>query len=94
MDTPQMHGFLFYRVPPGERTPAAAGRAREALEEASSVPGIAGLYTYSLVGFRGDAELGCWVAASDPDAFQASAGALARSGLELTWSLWGFVRPS
>jgi len=94
MDTPQMHGFLFYRVPPGERTPAGAGRAREALEEASSVPGIAGLYTYSLVGFRGDAELGCWVAASDPDAFQASAGALARSGLELTWSLWGFVRPS
>ena len=94
MSTPEVHGFLFFRVPPGGRTRAGADRARAAIEEAERTPGLAGLSTYSLVGFRADAELGCWVTAPDPTAFQRAASALMQSGLELTWSLWGFVRPS
>ena len=94
METPELHGFLYFRVPPGARTRAGADRARQAIEEAERTPALVALYTYSLVGLRPDAELGCWIAAGDPGVFQQAAGALAQSGLELTWSLWGFVRPS
>jgi chlorite dismutase len=94
MDGPRMHGFLFLRVPAGRRTSHEAGRVREALESAASTPGVAGLYTYSLVGLRGDADLGAWIAAAEPDAYQEAARRLLQTDLELTWSLWGFVRSS
>jgi len=73
VETPQVHGFLFLRVPPGRRTSREADRLREAIQVAQKTPGVAGLYTYSLVGFRPDADLGFWVAACEPDAFQAAA---------------------
>jgi len=94
VDSVQLHGFLFLRVPAGQRTPHEAGRVREALEAAARTPGVTGLYTYCMVGLRGDADLGCWIAAEQPDAYQAAARVLLQTNLELTWSLWGFVRPS
>jgi len=94
VETPQVHGFLFLRVPPGRRTSREADRLREAIQVAQKTPGVAGLYTYSLVGFRPDADLGFWVAACEPDAFQAAARTLLTTDLDQAWSLWGFVRPS
>lgn len=90
----QVHGFLFFRVPPGGRTAAAGEAVSAAAGGAERSEGVAGVYAYNLQGLRGDADLAFWVAASGPEAFQRAAAALARTDLELTWSLWGFVRPS
>lgn len=93
-DVPHVHGFLFFRVPSDQRTPAAAQAVSAAANAAARSDGIAGLYVYTLQGLRGDADLGFWLAAADPEAFQRAAAMLSRTALELTWSLWGFVRPS
>lgn len=93
-DVPNVHGFLFFRVPPGGRTQAAGEAVSAAAGEAERSDGVAGLYAYDLRGLRGDAHIGFWVAASSLKAFQQAAATLERTGLELTWSLWGFVRPS
>ncbi len=94
MEAPHIHGFLYLRVPPGRRTRREADRLREAVQVAEHTPGVAGLYTYSLVGLRPEADLGCWVAADQPETFQAAARTLLGTDLEPAWSLWGFVRPS
>ena len=94
MEIPPVHGFIFLRVPPGRRTRHEADRVRAAVETAEQAPGIAGLHAYSLVGLRPDADLGFWVAAADPDGYQAAARALLETDLEPAWNLWGFVRPS
>jgi chlorite dismutase len=94
METPQVHGFLFLRVAGGRRAPREAGRIREAAEAAEHIPGVAAVYTYSLVGLRPDADLGFWVAAAEPEPYQAAARALLGTDLEPAASLWGFVRPS
>jgi len=94
MSVAQVHGFLFYRVPAGRRTRDAADRIAAAAEAAARTPGVAGLYAYSLVGWRPDCDLGFWITADRPEAFQAAAGAFARTDLDLAWTLWGFVRPS
>lgn len=93
-DMASVHGFLYFRVPAGHRSPAVAARVSEAAGTAARAPGVAGLYAYDLAGLRGDADLGFWVAAEAPEALQDAATALARADLDLTWSLWGFVRPS
>lgn len=90
----KVHGFLYFRVPPGLRTPDAREQVRAAAEEAEKYPGVVALYPYSLVGFRASAELGFWLAAEDIDPIQSLGGRLLRTNLELTASLWGFVRPS
>lgn len=94
MDTPQLHGFLYLRIPSGRRTRHEADRVREAVQTAEQIPGVAGIYAYNLTGVRPDADLGFWVAASHPDPYQEAARALLATDLEPTWSLWGFVRPS
>jgi chlorite dismutase len=94
METAQVHGFVFLRVPPGRRTREVADRVRTAVETAEHAPGVAGLYAYSLVGLRPDADLGFWVAAADSDAYQIAARALLLMDLDPAWNLWGFVRPS
>lgn len=94
MDGPQLHGFLYLRVPAGRRTRHEADRLREAVQVAEQTRGIAGLYTYSLVGLRPDADLGFWIAADKPETYQTAARAILTTDLERTWSLWGFVRPS
>ncbi len=94
MEAPHIHGFLYLRVPPGRRTRREADRLREAAQVAEHTPGVAGLYTYSLVGLRPEADLGFWVAADQPETFQAAARMLLGTDLERVWSLWGFVRPS
>jgi chlorite dismutase len=91
---PLVHGFLYFRVPAGHRSPSVARSVAGAAGAASRGAGIAGLYAYSLAGLRGDADLAFWIAADGPEAFQGAAAALARTKLDLTWSLWGFVRPS
>jgi chlorite dismutase len=93
-DIPQVHGFLFYRVPPGYRTAAAAQTIAAAADAAAGSDGIAGLYAYNGEGLRADTSLGFWVAAAGPEAYQRAAALLSRGGLELSWALWGFVRPS
>lgn len=93
-DTPLVHGFLYFRVPAGHRTPGAARNVAEAAGAAARTAGVAGLYSYNLAGLRNDADLGFWIAADGPDAFQGAAAALTRTELDLAWSLWGFVRPS
>jgi len=94
MSTAGVHGFLFLRVPPGERTRSLEGRLREAFGRAQAQPGIVGLYAYSLVGLRADADLGLWIAAQDLEAYRAAAQHLLRTDLAPTAILWGFVRPS
>jgi chlorite dismutase len=94
METATVHGFLFLRVPGGRRTRHEAERVRAAVEAAEEVPGVAAVTAYSLVGLRSDADLGFWVAATGVPAYQAAAHALARTDLDLTASLWGFVRAS
>ncbi len=94
MDSPGVHGFLYLGVPPGRRTRREADRLREAVQVAEQTPGVAGLYTYSLVGLRPDADLGFWIAADRPETFQAAARTLLTTDLDRAWSLWGFVRPS
>lgn len=93
-DAPRAHGFLFFRVPSGHRDTTTAEAVAAAAGAAGRSDGIAAVYAYNLQGFRGDADLGFWVAAADADAFQRAAAILARTSLELTLSLWGFVRPS
>jgi chlorite dismutase len=93
-DVPHVHGFLFFRVAAGDHTTAMAHAVSTAAGSAARSEGVAGLYAYELQGLRGDADLGFWVAAADAEAFQRAAATLARAELELTWSLWGFVRPS
>jgi chlorite dismutase len=94
MDTARVHGFLFLRVPGGRRTPHEVGRVKTAAAAAEQIRGVVGLYPYSLVGLRSDADIGFWVAATSVEAYQAAAHALLRTDLDLTASLWGFVRPS
>jgi len=93
-DVPHVHGFLFFRVLPGDRTVAAAEAVSAAAGEVERSEGVAGLYAYNLQGLRADADLGFWVAATSAEAFQHAAAALGRTDLQLSWSLWGFVRPS
>ncbi|MFQ5803601.1 MAG: chlorite dismutase family protein [Candidatus Methylomirabilales bacterium] len=90
----KVHGFLYFRVPPGSRTPEEREKVRQAVEEAKKFPGLVALYPYSLVGLRASAEVGLWLAAEDVEAYQSVAGRFRRTNLELTASLWGFVRPS
>ncbi len=94
MTDPRVHGFLFFQVPYGSRTPRQAARVREAVEQAAAVPGVAAVYAYDLVGLRADADLGFWVAASHLDAYQRAAGLLVATDLRCVSALWGFVRPS
>ena len=93
-DAPLVHGFLFFRVPSGHRDAATAEGVASAAGAAARSDGVAGLYAYNLQGLRGDVDLGFWVATADAEAFQRASAILARTDLELTWSLWGFVRPS
>lgn len=93
-DAPSVHGFLYFRVPAGHRSASVAQNVAGAAGAAARGAGIAGLYAYDLAGLRSDADLGFWIAADGPAAFQSAAGALARTELDLAWSLWGFVRPS
>jgi chlorite dismutase len=91
---PVVHGFLYYRVPAERRSASAAQTLTAAAGDAEREPGVTALYAYNVAGLRSDAEIGFWAAANGLDAFQRAAAALGRGGLELTWSLWGFVRPS
>ncbi len=90
----KLHGFLYFRVPQGLRTTKQRERVREAAESAQGDPGVVALYPYSLVGLRASAELGFWIAAEDVEAYQQVGRRLLQTNLELTSSLWGFVRPS
>jgi len=90
----QVHGFLYFRVPQGLRTREVRDKVRGAAEEAQKFPGVVALYPYSLVGLRASAELGLWLAAEEIEALQWVGGRLLRTNLELTASLWGYVRPS
>jgi chlorite dismutase len=91
---PRVHGFVFYQVSPGHRTSLQARRVREALEQASTLSGVAAVYTYDLVGLRADADLGLWVAAWDLDAYQRAVGCFLGTDLRCVAALWGYVRPS
>jgi chlorite dismutase len=93
-DAPRVHGFLYFRVPAGRRSASAARNVADAAGAAARTPGIAGVYAYNLAGLRADADLGFWIAADGPEAFQSAAAAFAHTELDLAWSLWGFVRPS
>ncbi|MCS7234390.1 MAG: chlorite dismutase family protein [Armatimonadota bacterium] len=94
MSGPRVHGFLFYQVPPGYRTSQAASRVLAAVDRSGSVPGVAAVYTYGLVGLRADVDLGLWVAAHTLDAYQAAVEPLLATDLRCVYALWGFVRPS
>ena len=94
METATVHGFLFLRVPGGRRAHHEAERVRAAVASAEQGPGVVAVTTYSLVGLRSDADLGFWIAATSVPAYQAAAHALGRTDLDLTASLWGFVRAS
>jgi chlorite dismutase len=93
-DAPLVHGFLYFRVPPGQHSAAVAQTVADAAAAAARSHGVTGIYAYSLAGLRNDADLGFWIAAENPEAFQGAASAFARAELTLAWSLWGFVRPS
>ena len=90
----KVHGFLYFRVPQDFRTTKERERVREAAEAAQGDPGVVALYPYSLVGLRASAEVGLWLATEDVEAYQRVAGRFRQTNLELTASLWGFVRPS
>jgi len=90
----QVHGFLYFRVPQGLRTPEMREQVRRATEEAQKFPGVVALYPYSLVGLRASADLGFWLATDEIEAYQWVGGRFLRTNLELTASLWGYVRPS
>lgn len=94
MGEPRVHGFLFYEVPPGCRTSQQAARVLEAVQRASTVSGVAAVYTYDLVGLRADADLGFWIAADQLDAYQRAVGCLVGTDLRCVTALWGYVRPS
>lgn len=94
MGDPNVHGFLYFRIPPGYRTSQEAERVRRAVELAEETPSVAGVYAYSLVGLRADAELGLWIAAAGVESYQAAARCLLRTHMEWAASLWGTVRPS
>jgi chlorite dismutase len=94
MEAPQVHGFLFLRIPSGRRTRREAERLREAVDAAGRETGVAGIYAYSLIGLRADVDLGFWIAADGTDAYQTSARALLQTDLEAVWTLWGYVKPS
>jgi chlorite dismutase len=93
-DTPSVHGFLYFRIPAERRSEPVARSVADAAGAAARSPGVAGLYAYDLTGLRNDADLGVWIAADGPEAFQRAAAALSRTPLDPAWSLWGFVRPS
>ncbi len=90
----KVHGFLYFRVPPGFRTREERKKVHDAAEEAQKLPGVVALYPYSLVGLRASAEMGFWVATEDIEAYQSVGSRFLQTHLELTASLWGFVRPS
>lgn len=90
----RVHGFLYFRVPPGFRTREEHKKVHDAVEEAQRLPGVVAVYPYSLVGLRASADVGFWVAAENVEAYQGVGGRLLQTNLELTESLWGFVRPS
>ncbi|MDR7434505.1 MAG: chlorite dismutase family protein [Armatimonadota bacterium] len=90
----KVHGFLFLRVPAGLRNPQGAKRTKEAVEAAERTEGVLAIYPYSLVGLRADADLGFWIAATDLEKYQSAAREILHTGLEVTCTLWGFVRPS
>jgi chlorite dismutase len=90
----KVHGFQYFRVSHGYRTSEERDKVRQAAEEAQKFPGVVALYPYSLVGLRASADLGFWVATEDIEAYQGVASRFLRTHLELTSSLWGFVRPS
>lgn len=94
VSTPQVHGFLYARVPAGHRTRHEAERFRAAVEAAGRTAGVAAVYAYSLLGFRSDVDVGLWIAAEDADAYQEAVRPLFLADIEPTWNLWGFVRPS
>lgn len=94
MGDPRVHGFLYFRVPAGYRTSQEAERVRQAVGAAEATADVTGVYAYSLVGLRADAELGFWIAAGGVEPFQAAARCFLRTNLELRASLWGTVRPS
>jgi chlorite dismutase len=94
MHDPNVHGFLYFRIPGGYRTSQEAERVRQALEAAAATTNVAGVYAYSLVGLRADADVGFWIATAGVEAYQAAARRFLRTNLELTASLWGSVRPS
>jgi chlorite dismutase len=93
-DTPSVHGFLYFRVRAEHRSESVGRSVADAAGAAARSPGVAGLYAYDLTGLRNDADLGVWIAANGPEAFQRAAAALSRTPLDPAWSLWGFVRPS
>lgn len=90
----KVHGFQYFRVPHGRRTSEERDKVRQAAEEAQKFPGVVALYPYSLVGLRASADMGFWVATEDIEAYQGVASRFLRTHLELTSSLWGFIRPS
>jgi chlorite dismutase len=94
MELARIHGFLFFQVPTGDRTPPGGGRIREAFHVAAGRDGVVAVYAYSLLGFRADATLGVWIAASQVEAYRAAARCLLQTDLPLRDALWGFVRPS
>ncbi|MCS7173260.1 MAG: chlorite dismutase family protein [Armatimonadetes bacterium] len=94
MELARIHGFLFFQVPPEDRTRQGGGRVREAVNLAAGQDGVVAIYTYSLVGFRADAAFGVWIAASRPEAYRAAARCFVRTELLLRDALWGFIRPS
>ncbi len=94
MKEPQVHGFLFFAVPPGQRTSHTAHRVEAALQRASSVPGVVGLFTYSTVGLRWDCDLCFWIAAHEVPSYQRAAAHLLATDLRPAWALWGTVRSS
>ncbi|MFQ5671441.1 MAG: chlorite dismutase family protein [Acidobacteriota bacterium] len=89
-----VHGFLYFRVRPGCRSREERDTVRQAVEEARKAPGVVALYPYSLVGLRASADLGFWAATETLEVYQNVGSRLLRAHLELTASLWGFVRPS
>lgn len=90
----KLHGFLYFRVPHGYRTSEERDKVRQAAEEAQKFPGVVALYPYTLAGLRASADVGFWVATEDIKAYQSVASRFLRTHLELTSSLWGFVRQS
>ncbi len=94
MAAAKVHGFLFFQVPPEARAQSGPGRVREAFQLAERRDGVVAVYAYSLVGFRADAALGVWIAASDPEAYRGAARCFLRTDLPLHAALWGFVRTS
>lgn len=94
MSEPQVHGFLFLRVPAGHRTPPAGRRVEAAVRRACEEPGVADVFSYTAVGLRADCDVGFWIFAHEVAPYQKAAGHLLATDLEPAWVLWGCVRPS